>query len=97
MTRAHFELWPRVPEYRYRLYGRLGRRELTVLATAPDMAGIGAAIGQLHEDAKEAGGAGIGDHGQLGILDVLPSGVSARGEWIVLPWNRPDPPRGARW
>lgn len=86
------DVWPRVPEYRYRLYARRGLR-LEVLAAAPDPGGIGAAIVQLHEDEKAARPGGrLADRGVIGVLDVLPDRPStAEGEWIVLPWQRSHP------
>lgn len=73
-------LWPRDEEHRYRLYGRRGE-ELYVLAAAPTPGGIGEAIFQLHQDAKEAGQT-LGDQGATGILDAV------EGEWIVVPWQK---------
>lgn len=82
---ADDELWPRTPEYRYRIYGRVGR-ELQVLAVASDAGGVGAALVQLHDDQKMLGRR-LADLGQIGVLDVLPD-ERGRGDWIVLPWNR---------
>lgn len=85
------ELWPRVPEYRYRVYavrsgGRTSRalEEMEVLAAAPDAGGLGQAILTLHEDEKAAGRK-LSDRGRIGVLDVL---AGPKGEWIVLPWDR---------
>ena len=78
----HDDLYPRDEEHRYRLYARRGD-ELEVLATAGEPGGIGEAIVGLHEDEKRAGGR-LPDRGAFGILDVI------AGEWIVLPWLRPD-------
>ncbi len=75
------DLWPRDAEHRYRLYGRCGSA-LDVLAACPRMEGIGVAILQLHEDAREGGGE-FGDHGQVGVLDAV------LGEWVINPFSRP--------
>lgn len=75
------DLWPRDAAHRYRLYARRGQH-LHVLAATDSMAGIGTAIGALHEDAKQAGSR-LMDEGATGILDAV------AGEWIVLPWHRP--------
>lgn len=81
------ELYPRTLAERYRLYQRRGD-ELEVLATAPDMAGVGLAIGTLDEDARAAGGR-LADGGPVGVLDTCPGGVpSETGDWIVKPWER---------
>lgn len=82
------ELWPRIPDYRYRVYAVAGGAPLRVLGAAPDMAGVGLAIGTWHEDAK-AVGRRLADEGTIGILDVMPDGEPHPvGEWIVLPWDR---------
>lgn len=77
------DLWPRDEEHRYRLYARVGRR-LDVLAASDSTAGIGLAISTIHDDQKQAGRR-LADLGQIGVMDVL---AGARGEWIVLPFNR---------
>lgn len=79
------DLWPRTPEYRYRLYARRGD-DLEVLAASPSSQGLGSAIVHLDEDAVEAGRS-LADEGQLGVLDVCSGG--SRGRWIVKPWSRP--------
>lgn len=76
----HDEIYPRDELHRFRLYGRRARG-LSVLVAAPSLEAIGTAIGQLHEDQKEAG-LKLGDLGATGILDVV------EGEWIVNPWPR---------
>lgn len=89
MTAATFstdELWPRVPEYRYRLVAVVGDQR-HVLAAAPDGPGIGQAIITLHEDARAAGRR-LCDEGRIGVLDVLPDNGGPYGDWIVLPWDR---------
>lgn len=78
-------VWPRIPDYRYRIYAVLGGSRI-VLAAAPDPAGIGVALVQLHDDAKAIGGR-LADEGRIGVLDVLPE-RHGYGEWIVLPWDR---------
>jgi hypothetical protein len=80
-------LWPRIPEFRYRLYAVLPGCSPEVLAAAPDMEGIGVAILTLHEDEKQAGGC-LADRGRIGVLDTAPAPGRASGEWIVLPWDR---------
>lgn len=80
------ELWPRVPEYRYRLVAVVGYTR-RVLAAAPDGPGIGQAIVTLHEDAL-AVGRRLCDEGRIGVLDVLPDSGRPDGDWIVLPWDR---------
>lgn len=83
------EIWPRTPEFRYRLYAVVGD-ERALLAAAPDGAGIGVAIVTLNEDQKEIG-CTLSDLGAIGILDVMPNGEpSPTGEWIVNPWQRPS-------
>lgn len=76
----HDTIYPRDAEHRYRLYGRTERNRLMVLAAAPDLEGIGAAIGQLHADMKEAG-LTLGALGATGILDAV------EREWIVNPFQ----------
>lgn len=76
-------LYPRIAEERFRLYGRRGGA-LDVLATCADFEAVGVAIGQLHADAKEAGGE-LGDSGALGVLDAV------AGEWVVNPFWRETP------
>lgn len=78
------DLWPRDDEHRYRLYARQGT-ELRVLATSSTAGGIGQAIVTLHEDEK-AVGRRLADRGVIGVLDVMSGG--ARGEWVILPWER---------
>ncbi len=83
------DLWPRIPSYRYRIYGR--REQLNCVAAAPSMTAVGLAILTLHEDCKRVGGT-FADYGVLGILDTLGHGAHAErpgptGEWIVLPWE----------
>jgi hypothetical protein len=81
------DLWPRVPEFRYRLVAVIGDTR-HVLAAAPDGAGIGQAIVTLHEDAKSVGRR-LCDEGRIGVLDVLPDEPGhPDGEWIVLPYDR---------
>jgi hypothetical protein len=72
-------LWPRDAEHRFRLYGRRGR-DLDVLAACGDLEAVGVAVGQLHADAKEAGGV-FGDSGAFGLLDAV------AGEWIISPFR----------
>lgn len=80
------ETLPRGPEERYRIYARKGLK-LRELASCPDPAGIGAALIQLHEDAKAVGGR-LADEGMIGVLD------GEQHEWIILPftrgWTKPD-------
>lgn len=87
------DLWPRVPEYRYRLVAVSGQDEMSVLAAAPDAGGLGEAIVQLHEDARETNpDARMYDAGRIGVLDVMPDGeVSPTGEWVILPWPKGGP------
>lgn len=82
-------LWPRIPEYRYRIYAVTGDSQV-VLAAAPDPAGIGVALVTLHEDAKAAGRR-LADEGRIGVLDVLPDDPGVKSDWIVLPWERSHP------
>lgn len=79
------ELWPRTEEFRYRIYGRVGR-ELKVLAVATDPGGVGMALVQIHADQKSRGRR-LADLGQIGVLDVIGDGPGL-GDWIVLPWSR---------
>lgn len=81
------ELWPRIPDYRYRIYAVTdGVRR--VLGAAPDMAGVGLAIGTWHEEALEQGRR-LADEGRIGILDTMPGGEPhPAGDWVVLPWDR---------
>lgn len=76
-------LYPRDAANRFRLYGRRGD-SLDVLATCSDFGAVGVAIGQLHADAKEAGGE-FGDAGAFGLLDAV------AGEWVVNPFWRERP------
>jgi len=87
----NLDLWPRIPEFRYRLYARRGD-ELEVLAACPTPGGIGNALVTLNEDEK-AVGRRLSDKGVIGVLDVLPDGrrSTATGEWIASPF-----PRGER-
>lgn len=82
------ELWPRTPEYRYRVYTRVGV-ELRVIGAAPTPGGVGEALIAFHGDQKEAGRR-LADLGRIGILDVCPEPrhQDGLGEWIVLPWSR---------
>lgn len=73
-------LYPRDAANRFRLYGRRGD-SLDVLATCADFEAAGVAIGQLHADAKEAGGQ-LGDCGAFGLLDAV------AGEWVIKPFSR---------
>lgn len=77
------------PDYRYRLVAVVGGAEKPhTLAAAPDAGGLGAAIVQLHEDAREAGQK-LYDAGKIGILDAMPDGKPhPTGAWIILPWQR---------
>jgi hypothetical protein len=77
------DLYPRTAEERFRLYGRRGN-SLDVLATCADFEAVGVAIGQLHADAKDAGGE-LGDSGAFGLLDAV------AGEWVVNPFWRETP------
>lgn len=78
------DLWPRIPEYRFRLYQRRGET-LHVIATTPTAEGVGVALATLDEDAREAGGS-LASGGIFGLLDVM---AGPRGRWLVLPWSRP--------
>lgn len=81
------ELWPRIPEYRYRLVAVVGESR-HVLGAAPDPGGLGEMIVQLHEDAK-ANGTRLADEGRIGVLDVLPDGKPSKtGDWIIQPYDR---------
>ncbi len=81
------DVWPRTPEYRFRLYAFTDDGH-EILAAAPDAGGVGQAIITLHEDEKEAGGR-LADRGHIGILDVCPGGKPGRrGEWVLLPFGR---------
>lgn len=74
-------LYPRDEAHRLRIYARRGDR-LTVVA-ATDVDGLGRALQQLDEDARERGER-ILDLGAIGVLDAL------AGRWLISPWHRPD-------
>lgn len=82
-------LWPREPRYRYRIYAVVGQ-DLRVLCATATPAGIGAALVEMHKDAKSVGQR-LADEGRIGVLDVMAEeshGERAHGDWIVLPWDR---------
>lgn len=78
------DLWPRIPEMRYRVYAQRDG-ELQVLAAAPTPQGAGLALVTLHDDAKQTGGT-LPGVGKIGLLDVRPG--EPTGEWIVNPFER---------
>lgn len=81
------DLWPRTPEFRYRIYAIVGG-DREILATSPTACGVGMALITIHEDQK-AIGRRLADLGRIGVLDVLPGGKqSPRGEWVVQPYDR---------
>ncbi len=84
---ASDDLWPRDDAHRFRVYANKGGA-LHVLAAAPTPQGAGLALATLHADAKQEGGAGLPDAGNIGLLDVRPG--EPTGEWIVNPFNRKD-------
>lgn len=78
------DIYPRDENHRYRLYAVVGD-ERKVLAAGPDP---GVMILTLHEDARSAGRR-LADEGRIGLLDTMPDGKpSARGVWIIQPWDR---------
>lgn len=83
-------LYPRDARHRYRIYAVVPGEHPRVLATTATVGGVGAALVQLHKDAKDAGGR-LADEGRVGVLDVMAEGAHgerAHGEWVVLPWDR---------
>lgn len=91
-TLDHDDLWPRDAAHRYRIYAVRGPRDgdLEVLAATDSAGGIGEAIVALNEDEKERSPRRrLYDRGRIGVLDTMPGGKpSAKGEWIILPWDR---------
>lgn len=76
-------LYPIDDDHRYRIYARRGKDELEVLCSTPTPGGIGVALVQLDDDAREHGQRLV-DRGAIGVLDVI------QRRWIILPWHRPD-------
>lgn len=74
------DLYPRDAEHRFRIYGCRGD-SLDVVAVASDLASVGVAIGQIHEDMRSVGG-DLGDLGAFGLLDAV------AGEWLIKPFPR---------
>lgn len=74
------EVWPRTPEFRYRIYARQGDK-LDVLAATPTPQGIGVALKQLDADERERGRRLV-DRGAIGVLDAM------EGYWLIMPWHK---------
>lgn len=75
-TSLHDGLWPREPQFRYRLYLRQGPL-LEVLSCAPELGGIGRALAARLEEEGPV-------EGQVGVLDTHP--YDGPGTWLVNPF-----------
>lgn len=81
------DVYPRDAEHRFRVYAIVGG-DRDVIACARDAGGVGMALVTIHEDQKSIGRR-LADLGRIGVLDVMPGGVSSpRGEWVVQPYDR---------
>lgn len=78
LTIAHDQLWPREPQFRYRLYNLGPDGSLEVLSAAPELGGVTLALRcRLEEEGPLVG--------LVGILDTHP--YDQPGTWVVNPFR----------